>query len=79
MYPWPTGEFDNGMDVALEIALDYLDRTGQAAMFGETRATAANAIVAAWKRGVRHPIKLADIAIKTVERKVEPFLEYKRG
>jgi hypothetical protein len=79
MYPWPTSEFDNGMDVALEIALDYLDRTGQAAMFGETQATAASAIVAAWKRGVRHPIKLADIAIKTVERKVEPFLEYKRG
>jgi hypothetical protein len=79
MYPWPTGEFYNGMDVALEIALDYLDRTGQAAMFGETQAIAANAIVAAWKRGVRHPIKLADIAIKTVERKVEPFLKYKRG
>ena len=44
-------------------------------MFGETQATAANAIVAAWKRGVRHPIQLADIAIKTVERKVESFLE----
>jgi hypothetical protein len=64
MYPWPTGEFDNVMDVALEIALDYLDRTGQAAMLGETQSTAANAIVSAWKRGVRHPIKLADIAIK---------------
>jgi hypothetical protein len=48
-------------------------------MFGETQATAANAIVAAWKRGVRHPIKLADIAIKAVVQKAQPFLEYKRG
>lgn len=69
MYPWPTGEFDNIMDVALEIALDYLDRTGQAAMFGEAQTTAATAIAAAWKMGVRHRIKLANIAIKEVEQK----------
>jgi hypothetical protein len=69
MYPWPTGEFDNIMDVALEIALDYLDRTGQAAMFGEAQTTAATAIAAAWKMGVRHRIKLANIGIKAVEQK----------
>jgi hypothetical protein len=71
MYPWPTGEFDNVMDVALEIALDYLDRTDQTVMFKEVQSTAATAIAAAWKVGVRHRIKLADIAIKAVERKTE--------
>ena len=37
MYPWSTGEFDNVMDVALEIALDYLEETGQAARFLEVQ------------------------------------------
>ena len=27
MYPWPHGEFDNVMDDALDIAMDYLIRT----------------------------------------------------
>jgi hypothetical protein len=69
MYPWPLGEFDNAMDVALEIAIDYLNRTGQAARFNDAQSTAAMAIAVAWKVGVRHPIKLADIAIRAVERK----------
>jgi hypothetical protein len=73
MYPWPIGNFDYVMDDALDIALHYLDRTGQAVMFQEVQSTAANAIVTAWKRGVRHRIKLADIAIKTVERKAGPI------
>ena len=30
MYPWPTGDFDNTMDVALDTAMNYLERTGQA-------------------------------------------------
>jgi hypothetical protein len=79
MYPWPIGNFDYGMDDALHIALDYLDRTGQAGMFQEVQSGAENAILAAWKAGVRHRIKLADIAIKAVERKAGPILEYKRG
>jgi hypothetical protein len=68
MYPWPLGEFDNVMDVALEIAMDYLDRTGQAVRFNETQSTAAMAIAVAWKAGVRHRIKLANIAIRAVEQ-----------
>jgi hypothetical protein len=45
--------------------------------FQEVQSTAA-AIAEAWEGGVRHRIKLADIAIKEVERKAEPlFLEYK--
>jgi hypothetical protein len=67
VYPWPTGDFDNVMDVALDIAMDYLERTGQAGRFLEVQRAAAQAIGAAWKGGVRHRIKLADIAIKAVE------------
>jgi hypothetical protein len=77
MYPWPLGEFDNVMDAALEIAMDYLDRTGQAVRFNEVQSAAAMAIAVAWKVGVRHPIKLAHIAIKAVEQKrqtTEPHL-----
>jgi hypothetical protein len=33
MYPWPIGDFDNAMDVALDIAMNYLERTGQAENF----------------------------------------------
>jgi hypothetical protein len=33
MYPWPFGEFDHVMDDALNIAMDYLIRTGQAVKF----------------------------------------------
>ena len=50
MYPWPFGEFDAVMDDALDIAMDYLTRTGQAVRFKETQATAANTIACAWHR-----------------------------
>ena len=79
MYPWPTGEFDNAMDVALNIAMDYLDRTGQAVMFKEAQWKAAMAIAAAWKAGVRHRIKLAHVAIKAVEQPRDSFRKYTRG
>jgi hypothetical protein len=46
-------------------------------MFHEVQSTAAMAIVAAWKMGVRHRIKLAHVAIKAVERKAEPYLNPK--
>jgi hypothetical protein len=48
MYPWPTGDFDNAMNVALDIAMDYLESTGQAVRFFEVQRMAATAIVAAW-------------------------------
>jgi hypothetical protein len=73
MYPWPIGDFDNAMDVALDIAMDYLDRTGQAVKFLEVQHAAATAILVAWKGGVRHRIKLAQVAINAVERKATNF------
>jgi hypothetical protein len=75
MYPWPIDDFDYVMDQALDIAMDYLERTGQAVKFTEIQRVAATAIVTAWRMGVRHRLRLADIAIKAVERKTEPLLE----
>ena len=73
MYPWPVGDFDYAMDEALDIAMDYLERTEQAVKFIEVQRVAAMAIVAAWKMGVRHRVRLANIAIKAVERKTAVF------
>jgi hypothetical protein len=64
MYPWPIGDFDYAMDVALDIAMNYLERTGQAVAFKEVQSKAATAIVAAWKGAVRHRVRLANAAIK---------------
>jgi len=41
MYPWPFAEFDNVMDDALNIAMDYLD---QGVNFREAQTLAANTI-----------------------------------
>jgi hypothetical protein len=61
---------------ALDIAMNYLDLTGQAVMYEEVRSTAAMAITAAWKVGVRHRIRLAHIAIKVVDINRNHFLKY---
>ena len=47
MYPWPFGEFDNVMDDALNIAMDYLVRADQAVNFRKSQALAACAIAIA--------------------------------
>ena len=67
MYPWPFGEFDYVMDEALNIAMDYLIKTGQAMNFRETQTTAANAIASAWRSGVRSRVRLSNSAIRAVE------------
>ena len=58
MYPWPRGEFDNVMDDALNIAMDYLIRTDQAINFRLVQKVAANAISDAWRAGVGQAIAL---------------------
>jgi hypothetical protein len=68
MYPWPIGNCDYVMDDALNIAMDYLDRTGHATPFKEAQSTAARAIIVAWQSGVQHRIKLANVAIRAVEQ-----------
>jgi hypothetical protein len=69
MYPWPFGEFDNVMDEALDIAMDYLIRTGQAIKFREVQTLAANAIADAWRADVRSRMRLTNPAIRAVEQK----------
>jgi hypothetical protein len=64
---WPFGEFDSVMDDALNIAMDYLIRTGQAVNFGEAQERAAQAIAVAWRSGVRNRLRLSNLAIRAVE------------
>ena len=71
MYPWRFGEFDNVMDDALNIAMDYLIRSDQAVKFRETQAVAANAIADAWRAGVRNRMRLTNVAIRAVEQRHE--------
>ena len=68
MYPWRFGEFDNVMDDALNIAMDYLIRTDQAVKFREAQTFAANAIADAWRAGVRSRMRLTNVAIRAVEQ-----------
>jgi hypothetical protein len=68
-YPWPFGEFDSVMDDALNIAMGYLIRTGQAVKFQEAQEVAAQAIAVAWRSGVRNRLRLSNLAIRAVERK----------
>jgi hypothetical protein len=46
------------MDDALNIAIDYLIRTGQAVKFREAQVEAAQAIAIAWRSGVRNRLRL---------------------
>ena len=69
MYPWPHGDFDNVMDEALDIAMDYLIRTDQAVNFREAQTLAANAIANAWRAGVRGRMRLTNMAIRAVEER----------
>ena len=69
MYPWPFGEFDSAMDDALDVAMDYLVRTGRAVKFREAQEVAAQAIAVAWRSGVRNRLRLSNLAIRAVEQK----------
>jgi hypothetical protein len=69
MYPWPFGDFDNVMDEALDVAMDYLVQRGLAVEFKEAQKMAANAIAEAWRAGVRNRVRLSNMAIRAVEQK----------
>jgi hypothetical protein len=53
---------------ALEIAMDYLERTGQAEDFRYVQAAAMGAILKAYFDGVHHRIALANRAIVAIEK-----------
>ena len=70
--PWPP-IFDNVvLQQALDIAMDYLIKTGQAVKFRETQTTAANAIASAWRSGVRNRVRLSNLAIRAVQEQDLP-------
>jgi hypothetical protein len=71
LYPWPLAEVHPTLNESLEIAMGYLEGTRQAYPYSESQEKAANAILAAWRLGVRHRIRLANIGINAVMRKSE--------
>jgi hypothetical protein len=74
-YPWPLAEADLVLEEALDIALDYLERTGQAFPFSETQRKCAHIILEKWRAGVRHRVKLANYAIVAIEQGPTPTQE----
>jgi hypothetical protein len=71
LYDWPLLGFDALFDDALRIAMDYLERTGKANEYTKVQSLAAATIVAQWRAGVRHKIRLANYAINAVEKNTE--------
>ena len=50
--------------------MNYLEHTGKAAEFSEAQRVPAMAIVAAWKSGEKNRIRLANIAIRTLNETI---------
>lgn len=68
LYPWPLAELHTTLNESLEIAMDYLEGSGQAYPYSETQVKAADAILAAWRVGARHRIRLANVGIVAVQQ-----------
>jgi hypothetical protein len=49
MYPATIVNFGHSIDVAVDIAMNYLERTGQATAYWDTHSTATSAILTAWR------------------------------
>jgi hypothetical protein len=63
----PQPQSDPVIREALTIAIDYLDRTGQAGSISEIARVCALIILQEWQAGRRHRIWLANKAITTIE------------
>ena len=68
-YQWPVLVSDSVVQEAFDIALDYLERTGQAYPYSETQHICAEIIFREWNEGRRHRVWLANKAIVAVESK----------
>jgi len=53
MYPWPIGDFDNAMDVALDTAMNYLEH-GNEGVDGASRLSHNSLTGPPKKEGERH-------------------------
>jgi ATP-dependent DNA ligase len=60
LYPWPFGVDESLLDRSLKIAMDYLEWTGQVESYEEARKRVALTILAAYREGARHPIRLGN-------------------
>jgi hypothetical protein len=74
-YPWPKAQGESTLEEALYVAMNYLERTGQAFPFSETQRICANTILRSWRAGTKHRIRLANDAIVAVEKGHGPALE----
>lgn len=68
LYPWPLYADAVVLSEALDIVMRYLMLTGRAIRRVEMRHVAAQAMLAAWRSGVKHKIQLADCGIAAVEK-----------
>lgn len=71
--PCPNG-IDPVLQEAFDIALDYLEFTGQAFPLMATQEECGRVIVDEWVRGKKHRIWLANKAIEAIERKQRPIV-----
>lgn len=67
-YPWPLPHPAPVLDQALDIALDYLEATGQAKAGDDTQHLVAGVVLAEWLQGTRHRIRLANRGIVAAEQ-----------
>jgi hypothetical protein len=74
-YPWPFEQPDPVLQKALDIALDYLETTGQVSPLSLTETACGRVILDEWLTGPkrRHPLWLANKAIVAIEMK-QPIL-----
>ena len=67
-YNWPLPHPDPLLDEAADIALDYLEATGQAKTGDDTQYLVVSAVLTAWVGGARHKIRLANEEIVAVQQ-----------
>jgi hypothetical protein len=66
-YLFPITERDPALDRAMGIAMGLMRQSGMADRFVNPEALASSEILKAWKKGVRHPVALANKAIVAAE------------
>jgi len=64
---WPTDADIPLLDAALRIAMEYLVQSGRAEEYAPTEQAVALVLLKSWRRGTRHPVRLANDAIWSVE------------
>ena len=64
---WPTDTDIPLLDKALQIAMEYLVQSGRAADYAGVEKVVALVLLRSWRCGVRHPVRLANDAIWSVE------------